>query len=329
MLAYTLPRTDSSRLIWGIVISVIIHGFLVLLIPPVPEREEREFELPLYIALAEPPSTEPVPIVPEIDVPPAVPSPAPTPTPAPEALPPVSGERPAPSAPGTPDVSESTPVAPPQPLPQPLPPRTRSTDAAALRTQATDGTIPVDTQAEVAQFYRWVSERQQQLSEYDARQRRREDATGPTDAPATTQEDSDLQAALRQFIQNITTRSDNVVTASPGPGDPDTPGPSGEPSGVTVGGPGGPRRRTSGGAPSLAGLNLPPGFPPAYAVHVTFRVSPQGQVVRSTVIPPTPYPELDRRITAAVDQWRFEPASDGGSSVVEGSVTILVDTSVR
>lgn len=309
MLAYTLPRTDSSRLIWGIVISVIIHGFLILLIPPVPEQAEREFDLPLYIALAEPPATEPVPIVPEIDVPPAEPFPAPRPTPAPEALPPAGGERPAPSG-----------VA---------PPRTRSTDAAALRTQTTDGTIPVDTQAEVAQFYRWVLERQQQLSEYDARQRRREDATGPADAPATTQEDSDLQAALRQFIQNITTRSDNVVTASPGPGDPASPGHSGEPSGVTVGGPGGPRRRTSGGAPSLAGLNLPPGFPPAYAVHVTFRVSPQGQVVRSTVIPPTPYPELDRRITAAVDQWRFEPASDGGSSVVEGSVTILVDTSVR
>ncbi len=332
MLSSAMSRTGSHRLVVGGVLSLIAHLLLALLVPALPVRIEQDQDFPLYIALTELPAPvleEPVelpePLLPEPsqltgDSESSVGAAHVFSEPTPDA--PGASDAPgAHSAPGAPDTSVASAPT--------LPPRSRTTDAAALRAETTDGIIPVDARQEVAQFYRWVSEREQQLSEYVARQQRREDATGPRDQSEPGQTDSELQVALQEFIRNITRQSENVVTASPSRAAAPESASPGDNRGITVTGPGGPRRRTFGAPPSLEGINLPPGFPPAYAVHVIFRVSPQGQVVRTAVVPPTPYPELDRRIVTAVDQWRFEPASGDGSSFIEGSVTILIDTSMR
>lgn len=212
----------------------------------------------------------------------------------------------------------------------------RTVDRAALAAGTETATATRRLEEELQQFYQWTEEFREELAEWEADQARRADAA-LSEAPPPAAHQTDLERALADFIQAIRDQSTNVVSATP-PGE-RAPGDNGprdamETSGVAIEGPGGRRLRVAGSAPDLRGLQLPAGFPPTYAVNVTFQVDQRGDVVVAAVVPPTPYPELDQRIASVVRSWRFQPApagagTTGGSSFVSGSVTIVVETAAR
>ncbi|MFA7565645.1 MAG: energy transducer TonB [Alkalispirochaeta sp.] len=198
------------------------------------------------------------------------------------------------------------------------------------------------------------------LKEWETRQQRLSDRTSasatdpaadPTADPTTTPQSTatntspgftTYQDALSRMIAGIESSDNNVIRTNPGatPGTTPDPTPGSGPAtsdgtagpgiaGVTVGDGVGRRQLVKGSSPDLSHVQLPPGFPPEYLVVVTFQVGSDGVVRSAQLQQPTPVPELDALLRAAVQSWRFEPApasTAGGSSVARGSVTIVVDT---
>lgn len=187
---------------------------------------------------------------------------------------------------------------------------------------------------ELEVLYDWQQQVQQELAAYEEQQQQRLSATdsaAPT--PTVSTRENFLANQLTQMLTAIRETSRNVITVGDPNGPPATPGPGaqersgGDGSGIVVDAPGGARSRISGSSPDLTGLSLPPGFPAEFPVRVVFSVDPRGEVLSPRLSPVTPSAELNNRIQNAVRDWRFEPAQ--GSSSVQGSVTIIVETSTR
>ena len=261
------------------------------------------------------PSPEPVP-----ETPPREPAPAPEPAPVPE---------PAPQPP-PPDPEPEPAPAPPPPLPPPPPERT--VDRDALRSPATTTITETQIQQDLQVLYDWQQEFRQELADYEALQQERLTAAeSVAPQPDTTSPVNFFEDQLARVLAAIRDSDRNVITVTEGrapvpgaePDDPDAA--AGDGSGIAIESAAGTRRRTSGTSPDLSGLALPPGFPAEYPVRVVFTVGSSGEVVTATPSPPTPSQELNDRIRTAVQRWRFEPAP--GSPPVQGSVTIIVETS--
>jgi hypothetical protein len=291
---------------------------------------------------ARPPEAAPTPA-------PARPDPDPSQPPSPEAAPaPVPEPSPAPAP--APPPADPEPVAPPPPPPivQQEPEWTgeqaqRRFDPDALR--APSPTPGVDTavlEEDLRVFYQWQENFEAELRAYEEEQDERfsGDELGTT-RPDAAPGESELARQLSRMLAAIRDASNNVVTATEGedgsdrpgaspsddPTGPDGPEAGGDGSGVSVGSGTGTRYRVSGGSPDLRGLSLPAGFPAEYPVQVVFSVNSFGGVTQVRLSPPTPVSELNRRIREAVERWQFQTAP--GSSSVNGSVTIIVETTTR
>lgn len=305
---------------------------------PEPEPEPEETPEPEPEPDPEPePQPEPEP---ELESEPE-PEPATEPEPQPEA------EEPRAQEPATPSEEDSAPPAEPEPdeapaapsgpafvetpPPPPPPPRERQfsdvrSDFGGQDSQADSGFVD----SQISSLYDWQSEHSEALEAWEQRQeerRSRTTAEEPEDDRSAAS-DNTLAQRLSDLIEGIRTSSSNVVDsddAPPSDRDQSDAG-SGDGSGIAVEDGSGTRRRTEGAAVDLSSVSLGSGFPPEYPVRVRFQVNAAGTVISARVQPPTPDPDLNRAIEAAVEQWRFEAAADRQSAPVEGSVTIIVQT---
>ncbi len=267
------------------------------------------------------------------------PDPEPEPEPAPEeprAPEPdtASDEDSAPPAEPTPEESPPAPSGPAfveTPPPPPPPPRERQfsdvrSDFGGQDSQPDSGFVD----AQISSLYDWQSEHSDALEAWEERQEERRSRT-TTEEPAddrSAASDNTLAQRLTDLIEGIRTSSSNVVDSDDPPRrDRDqSDDSSGDGSGIVVEDGSGTRRRTEGAAVDLSSVSLGSGFPPEYPVRVRFQVNAAGTVISARVQPPTPDPDLNRAIEAAVERWRFESAADRRSAPVEGSVTIIVQT---
>ncbi|TVR74323.1 MAG: hypothetical protein EA427_01180 [Spirochaetaceae bacterium] len=193
-------------------------------------------------------------------------------------------------------------------------------------------------QQELQVLYDWQREFSRELADWEREQQERLAATDsavPTPDASSPVNFFEAQlasvlAAIRDSDRNVLTVTDSGAPGVPaGPAGPDAPGDSpGDGSGIVVETPGGTRHRTRGSSPDLSGIALPAGFPTEYPVRVTFTVNSRGEVVSAGPSPPTPSGDLNARIRSAVQGWQFEAVSPG-SPLVEGSVTIIVETATR
>jgi TonB family protein len=325
--------------------------------PPPPSREDPPEPAPRQPEETE--AVEPPPPPPEeIVVPPArspeerpVPS-EPAPQPAPESPAPAE-EGPTQPAPTTPSVEQTRPEpAPstadadadadaepePQPAPSYVPPQKQGRPSAATTPATTTETSEWDA-SQLDQIVAIQEEYLRELEEYEARQQALLDDTsdGSTstdqaqESPDSAPRFADFQDALSRMISGIES-ADNVVRTTPDDSSATTGTTSSQDAngpgidGVTVGEGTGQRQLVAGSSPDLSSVELPAGFPPEYLVVVDFTVAGNGAVTWAAPRRPTPVPQLDSVLSAAVRSWQFQPAPSGGSSSVRGSVTIVVDT---
>jgi len=237
------------------------------------------------------------------------------------------------------DSSGATVPPPREPTPPPPPPRERSFDPAGLEPTTTDRPdVRAEQLREIAEMQ---DEYLEALAEWESRQAELAaassgdtDAAGPTDeAPPSRL--NDFQDQLSALIDGIRS-AENVVSTDgrrdttsgdrAGPGSEEATDTSEPGSGsVTIeDAGGGTRRLLTDPTVDVSSVSLPGSFPPTYLAEVRFRVRPDGYVEWASLTRPTTVPELDRVLEETVRSWRFEPAA--GSSRVEGSVTILIDT---
>lgn len=287
------------------------------------------------------PPPEPRPVPEPRRAPPPEPAPTPEPAPAPPPEPrPTPPPEPAPSPPPEPTPTpEPAPAPPPEPTPAPAPPRqapTRTVDRGALTAPETRDPEDTQLQQELQILYDWQQQYREEIAEWEALQQERlAAADAVTPQPDASSPVNFFESQLASVLAAIRDTNRNVLTVTEGsaPGDParapSSPGPTGgDGSGILVESPGGVRHRIHGSSPDLTGISLPAGFPPEYPVRVVFSVNSRGEVVAAAASPPTPSHELNARIRDAVQGWRFETVT-AGSPLVEGSVTIIVETAAR
>lgn len=321
----------------------------------VPELEPELEPAPHESTPPEPePEAEPEPVTPDLiggetdpvtaAIPERAPDPAPVPAPSPspritpqppaDSAPPAAGLQPAPEAP-----SESAPAPVPS-SPDPAPPAREAPTRTVQRGDLRSAPSAVDDRrlaTDLERFYDWQKQFSEELADYQ----RQQDAVR-SDAIESTPREQEISGTetfiadqLNRILDAIRTADRNVITLRDDNG-PESPGSDhdtataddrGDGSGIEIDTPGGTRRRVTGSGLDLREVSLPAGFPAEYPVRVVFRVNAQGEVFSARPTPPTPSVELNSSISTAVEQWRFEPAP--GSSPVEGSVTIIVDTATR
>jgi TonB family protein len=287
------------------------------------------------------PEPEPYDTLAETAPAPAPDRPAPAPAPARETPAPTRAETaPAPSTASSEGAERTAPAlegtAEPAPPPRPAPERTFN--PAGLERTSSD---PADARAAEQRRIAEIAEVQEELAEWEQRQEESARALS-TDSDAADSPDevptdrvTRLRSQLYSLIEGIRT-AENVVSADGNrAADADDRTDPGSESGTDSDQPGagtvtiddtggGTRRLLSDPAVDVSSVSLPGSFPPTYLAEVRFRVRPNGYVESASVVPPSPVGELDRVLEETVRSWRFEPAS--GSSDVEGSVRILIDT---
>ncbi|MFW5828447.1 MAG: energy transducer TonB [Alkalispirochaeta sp.] len=268
------------------------------------------------------PQPEPAPEPDPEPEPPPEPAPAPDPEPAPE---------PAPEPEPDPAPQPSGPAFVESPPPPPPPPRQRERSNIVTdfgnREQEADST---GVEEEISELYEWQSQYREQLAAWEERQEERSSrvASDESQDDSRAAEDTALARRLTELIEGIRSSSSNVVNSDDPTSQEEAPSdePTGDGSGITVEGESGSRVRLRGASVDLSSVSLGSGFPPDYPVQVRFTVNAAGAVIDARVEPPTPEPDLNRAIEAAVEEWLFQPAPAGQSGTVEGSVTIIVQT---
>ncbi|HKK49511.1 MAG TPA: TonB family protein, partial [Alkalispirochaeta sp.] len=258
-------------------------------------------------------------------------APDPAPEPTPEAEPAPSPPAPEPDADADPDPVPSGPAFVESPPPPPPPPRERRrSDIVTDFGGGAQETDSVGLEQEISALYDWQSQHQEELEAWRERQEERSSRVDSEQSPddARAADDTALAQRLSDLIEGIRAASSNVV-------DSDDSAPrqsaqedesSGDGSGIEVEGDSGSRVRLRGAAVDLSSVSLGAGFPPDYPVQVRFTVNAAGTVIDARLQPPTPEPELNRAIEDAVEDWRFQPAPTGQTGLVEGFVTIIVQT---
>lgn len=229
-------------------------------------------------------------------------------------------------APATTTTTDDTPrsddAAPPDPSPgeaiaaaQPAPVVARERSFAFA--DEFSSTAAVAVEARVRELYAWQDAYAAEIEAWRATQR----AAAATTNAAPDADDRALSETLDRLLAAIESASSDaaapVVRVSS-----DGPGTSGGGDGVAISN--GSRRRTFGPAPDLDSLTLPAATPARYPLSVRFVVLADGSVARATVFPSSISADLDARVAAAVERWRFEPVP--GSAPVEATVTVIVDT---
>ncbi len=302
---------DRERLTLAVFVALLIHTALVLLIPSAFVRELPDFEPPLYIEFE--------PIAGNIELPVETVAPEP-----PEALverelvteiPDANAAAPAPASPPAPAPVAERELAAPAVETEPPPP-TRSIDREALRERAsTDESRFVAEQLEsYYEFQRdWIASR----DAYAAR------SDGTVDTIEEAPDESELARELESILTAIrTTARDDPSFVDLGEIDPpnDVARDRGDGSGVQLGEGG--RYRIAAGTLNLVDLELPVGFPVDYPLLCRVRVNAAGVVIAATIDPPSPSFELNRRVTAWIETWRFEE----GTGIAEASFLIPLTT---
>ncbi|MCG8479063.1 MAG: energy transducer TonB [Spirochaetales bacterium] len=330
---------DAERFLLALAAALALHGALFILLPRLDTTQDEPFDAPLYVALDPLPATdgesEPVP--------PSIPEPLvreesvadPESSRAESASSAVSAAAPAgrPSASG-PDGSAAAQGAaerafvPPTP---PLPPRARVAadlrgDFAPSQSASAEAAF---LEQQLQALYDWQETYRRDLEAWEAEQSTGADAGEPSTPPLRPEIDGALERELDRLVDAIRGASTNLIdTAAPGDGEP-LATPDADPvqeGGIAIGEGDGRRARIAGDSVALDTVSLGAGFPAEYPVSVRFRVDAAGRVVSASVFPPTPAPDLDFAIIEAVRTWVFQPAPSSDSPVVEGTVTIIVET---
>ncbi len=322
---------DGERFLVALAVALVLHGALFILIPRLDAVRDETFDAPLYVAL------DPLPVTASSET---------EPVPPPTREPVVREEtvaRAESSSSAAPDERPSTrdtdgTVAAPAPAerafvppPPPLPPRTRVAsdlrgDFAPSESRSTDAAF---LNEQLQALYDWQEAYRRDLEVWEAEQAQRLDGGEVAPRPLQPEIEGALARELDRLVDAIRSGSTNVIeTASPGDREPPDAAEtdSAASGGIAIGDGDGRRTRLRGDPIALDTVSLGAGFPAEYPVSVRFRVNAAGRVVSASVFPPTPEPGLDSALVEAVRTWIFQPAPSPDSPVVEGSVTIIVET---